>query len=179
MTKTSFLSLLYLVFIGVLFFSCSSPHKKEQALYKQHCASCHIAPAINSLPKTVWDSTILPEMAARMGIKEEGYNPYKGLSFQNQLLIKKSGIYPGVSAISEEDWNMLRAYIIQMAPDSLPDITIPKTPKNLSLFAPKKIAVDSFSGAYITYLEYEKESSSIRTGTISGVLSKYLSLIHI
>ena len=56
--------------------------EKGAEIYTMHCGRCHIAPDINDLPKEYWVKSILPEMAARMGIKDGNFKPYDGLQFE-------------------------------------------------------------------------------------------------
>jgi len=47
--------------------SCKEePPRKEVVLYKQYCASCHMAPKIENLPKNIWENNVLPDMLTRM-----------------------------------------------------------------------------------------------------------------
>ena len=91
--------------ISILLCSCNSPKKdKAVVLYETNCASCHILPEINSLPKDIWSEKILPEMGARLGIRDSGYNPYKGLSFVEMEAVIKTGIFPGKPMLDKRDW---------------------------------------------------------------------------
>ena len=68
--------------------SCTGVSKKEKGeeLYQMQCARCHVAPDINDLPKEFWTDYILPEMAARMGIKDEKFEKY----IDEYIRLKKS-----------------------------------------------------------------------------------------
>jgi len=116
---------------------------------------------------------ILPDMAARMGIKDSAYNPFKGLSFNEIEAIHKTGIYPVRPTISKENWLLLKEYILSQAPDSL--IALPNDNKSnkLSQFIPKPISFDSIKGTFITFLEYSKKQKKLYVGDIRGNLSVY------
>lgn len=84
-----------------------------------HCARCHVVPDINHLPIEYWIKSILPEMAARMGIKDGDFKPYDKMGFDEMQIVHKSGIYPYLSILNDQDWNILKEYILNIAPDSL------------------------------------------------------------
>lgn len=104
----------------VTFASCApNNEKKAVALDANHCARCHFASDINSLLRSLWKDQVLPDMAARMGIIDSINNPYKGPSFKQQEAIMKTGIYNGGATIAMEDWELLREYIMEMAPETI------------------------------------------------------------
>ena len=163
-----------IVFILLSIASCSSPTTKKQvALYEQHCASCHLAPSIKHLPKNIWETKILPDMAARMGIKEAGYNPMDGLSFEEMEATIKTGIYPLRPTLSKEDWNLLKEYIVSMAPDSLEAINRTYQSQELNQFKTRSISLDSAQGSFITFLEYNQADQNVLVGDMNGNLLAY------
>ncbi|NER17386.1 FG-GAP repeat domain-containing protein [Spongiivirga citrea] len=161
--------------VMILITSCQQPDqtKNQQALYKTYCASCHIAPSIQSLPKDLWANAILPDMGARMGIKDSTYNKYEGLSFADIEAVMKTGIYPLKPMLSNEDWDLLKDYIIENAPDSLVSTAPEITTSELNLFEPKPIALDENPGTFITHLEYNISDNTLKNGTIMGGLFEY------
>ena len=170
--KNNYLFFLMLT-VFIIFTSCSiETDKKEVRLYNTHCASCHIAPEIYQLPKHIWEENILPRMAARMGIKNQGFNPKSGLPYSEQAAVLKSGIYPVRPTISEEDWKILHDYIIAMAPDSLAPIEKRAT-KKLKKFKVRTIDVDKIPSSRFTFLDFDDSTSRLRLGNISGDLLEY------
>ena len=161
-----------LILLTLLIISCTTSNSKKQAaIYQKQCASCHLAPSIKDLPKDIWAKNILPDMGARMGIRDSTYNPMKGLSFSEQDAINQTGIYPIKPTMSNNDWESLKAYIISMAPDSLP--TLNHTNKPLHQFVAKPISLDSTKGSFITFLEFNNDGKNLMLGDISGNLSEY------
>ncbi|MGI9547901.1 MAG: FG-GAP repeat domain-containing protein [Flavobacteriaceae bacterium] len=154
--------------------SCSAPTaKNEQALYSTHCGSCHLSPNIEDLPKGIWSNNILPDMAARMGIRENGYNPLKGFSFDEMEAAIKTEIYSPTPSITEEDWIRLREYILMKAPDSLSQPPAPAY-TSLSDFVEKPMALDSIQGSKnITYLNYREETNNLITADLRGDVLQY------
>jgi hypothetical protein len=157
-----------------LLFSCNSDKKKQAlVLYNDYCASCHLAPSIQSLPKQLWANQVLPEMGARMGIRDSTFNPYEGLSYDEYEAVLKSGIYTPAPIIQEKEWKLLKDYIIQQAPDSLkmPENEIMN--KSLSAFIPTPVSIDAVSSPLFTFLNIDGGSGAIKLGDMKGVLSTY------
>jgi len=158
---------------GVFLSSCNlNADKKEVVLYNNHCASCHIVPEINQLPKHIWEDEILPRMAARMGIKNVGFDPLAGMSFPEQEAILKSGVYTVGRSISNDNWKLLHDYIIEMAPDSLPEIAENKAIP-IQKFKVRTIDLDSMPASRITFLDFDSGSAKLRLGNMSGELLSY------
>ena len=168
------LSALLIILITVLLIGCGEPTpKNDVALFNTHCGSCHLAPDINSLPKDIWKNNILPDMAARMGIKEGDFNPYKGLSFDEMEATMRTRIYNPSPVISLEEWAQLRDYIINLSPDSLP--AIPDVPyEELSQFVEEPLVLDQLQGSKnITYLEYQKENNHMIYADLRGEVHRF------
>ena len=161
-------------FLVLFFISCSSStSKKEVALYQTHCTRCHLAPSINDLPKEIWSKNILPDMGARMGIRDSSYNPLKGYSFSEMDAINRTGIYPSIPTISKKDWKLLKNYIISLAPDYLPAIENTLASNELSQFYSKPISLDKVKGTSLTFLQYNSQMQKLLTGDLSGNLFEY------
>ncbi len=135
----------FLILYSLVLLSSCALDKKEKAivLYDDYCASCHIAPSIQSLPKHLWENKVLPEMGARMGVRDTSYTPYEGLSFAEQEAMLKTGLYTLAPIITNEEWSLLKEYIIQEAPDSLTMPKIEIAHKYLIDFRPKPISFDT------------------------------------
>ncbi len=177
--KKSIFSILVKIafFLSIFFiFSCSKEKEKKERqvfLYQAYCASCHMLPAIDDLPKEIWATKLLPDMAARMGIKDGDYNPLKDLQYEEMQKIHDAGIYPAVPILSKEDWSLLKNYILDLAPDSLTFTPYSNTSKPLTQFIPKPITLDTIQGSVITFLEYDKKEKKLWTGDLMGNLSTY------
>jgi len=149
------------LFLGMVFIiSCNSPsEKREEALYRQYCASCHLAPDINNLPKDLWKNSVLPDMAARLDIEELYDNP----------ILDSTEFRPKIKLA---DWLALQQYIISNAPDSLPQNALPKV-EILSSFIPSPLALDEENGALVSFLQMEDKGNGLWVGDIEGRLSRY------
>ena len=162
------------LFSLILLSSCVSDKKKKAiVLYEDYCASCHIAPSIQSLPKHLWTNRILPEMGARMGVRDTSYSPYKGLSFTEQEAMLKTGIYTLAPIITKKEWSLLKDCIIQEAPDSLIMPNIEIMDESLNGFVPKPISFEAISNANYTFLSVDKSNGIIELGDMKGGLMAY------
>ena len=132
-----------------------------------------MAPEINNLPRHIWEKNILPDMAARMGIKEGDYNPYKGLSFDEMEATMRTGLFTTKPLLNNEDWELLKNYILAMAPDTLegiPEVTYHK----LAGFQEKSIILDSIPGSgNITYMAYDRQENQLVYSNLRGHVNRY------
>lgn len=165
---------LFALSIVIYLASCSADKiTKEQRLYETYCASCHIAPDIQDLPRGLWEKSVLPDMGARLGIRDNGYNPYEGLSFTEMEARMASRVYPTVPIIKEEDWYSIKEYILKLAPDTLYGSYNDNQTEPSALFNAEIIKVDENPGAYYTYLGVDKSNQELVLGDIQGNLSRY------
>ena len=165
---------LVLILFILLLIGCEpSGSSKAEALYNSNCGSCHLAPDINNLPRDIWENNVLPDMAARMGIKELDYNPFRGLSFDEMEATMKTGIYSTKPLLGREDWNTLKNYILSMAPDSLasiPDMDY----QPMEGFESRRINLDSIPGSMnFTYMEYKKDENKLTYANLAGLVGSY------
>ncbi|ASV28875.1 FG-GAP repeat domain-containing protein [Maribacter cobaltidurans] len=167
---------IYIISVIALF-SCESKEKKTIALYNSYCASCHVLPTIENLPKHIWEEGVLPDMGARMGIYDSTYDPYEKVSRMEEFAIKQSGIYPEKPLMNISDWNLLKDYILNMAKDSLNTGSVITPRKKVSQFKPNPIILDSIKGSLITFLEYDSVQKQIITGNLNRKLIHYETLI--
>ncbi|MBT8315030.1 MAG: VCBS repeat-containing protein [Maribacter sp.] len=166
------LPLFFLAFLS--FTSCTrNKEKKAIALYNDYCASCHIAPSIQALPKHLWAEQVLPEMGARMGVRDSSYSPYKGLPFDEYEAVLKTGLFTLAPIIGKEEWDLLKEYIIQQAPDSLSMPHKEIANKRLNGFAPKPISFDLINNTKFTYLNADRDDGTVKLGDMKGRLFTY------
>ncbi|UII76463.1 VCBS repeat-containing protein [Flagellimonas sp. HMM57] len=161
-------SFLHITFIWLfaLVLSCckTEEHEKEIAVYNKHCASCHVAPKINELPKDIWKNAILPDMFSRMEVENINQKEYKG-----PFISETTDFKPRISI---NDVLLLEQFILNNAPDKLEMNEIPKM-EQLDDFEQIPIALDNQNGALITYLDYNHDVSKLYFGTVSGTLNTY------
>ncbi|MCP9770092.1 VCBS repeat-containing protein [Lacihabitans sp. LS3-19] len=139
-----------ILFLYFFIFSCTSKKISEtfnakpsglsgEELAKIHCASCHVFPEADLLPKEIWLKGVLPKMALRLG---QGDFMQEMMSHQNteMMVIMESGIYPDKPLIVKEDWEKIVKYYEDNAPENLKSTPTHIT-TDLDLFAasPQKI----------------------------------------
>ena len=131
----------FLLIANILFFSCTEPQeKREEVLFQKYCASCHLAPKIEHLPKGIWKNSVLPDMMARMDIEEIYDAPT-----QTATVFRPK--------IKLADWLTLQQYIISNAPDSLEQVPLPNI-SHISNFTARREALDDENGALFTFLQF-------------------------
>ncbi len=133
------------------------------SLATKYCGSCHRFPEPGLLDKKTWEHSLLPNMGCRLGIRTEGYSPYKGKDMLEQNLLEQANIYPALPLIPDSTWFKIRDYYISNAPDTL---IVPRDssvdleqfvvyPKGALVRVPRlsMLAVDTFSGLVFAGLE--------------------------
>ncbi|MEM6802099.1 MAG: VCBS repeat-containing protein [Bacteroidota bacterium] len=173
MSKASCFFLYSLAIACILWTSCTPEAEKEQALYEENCGSCHQLPDIQSLPKHLWEKEVLPEMAARMGIREEGYNPLKDFSFKEMGAVIKSGIYSQKRYLSAKDWERIKHYVLKQAPEELLSTSTYPQSSPLKHFKAKEISLDSVKGSNYTFMRFEREKEMLYLADIRGNIVQY------
>ena len=148
---------IFLVLLS-FFLSCNTSQQPStvtsQELYAQKCSRCHISPPLDALPKHLWKN-LLPELGAKMGLIEPGYSPLAGMNAVEIDAVLASGIYTGKPIVSEAEWQQLKSYIIENAPDSISKYQREAHKfEPLDQFVTKKINVDLRPGSFITFLSY-------------------------
>lgn len=154
---------------GLLLSSCSNSEEQPEMLFAAHCGNCHLAPDPAALTKAIWQDKVLPEMAARMGIVENGYNPLKGLSKNEKAAIAQSNVYPKQPQLSTENWVKIKDYILALAPDSLQN-AVPLQLGPLTVFKAEVVKMNENPGSFITLLAYQKAQRQFLVGNVSGEL---------
>src|SRR5688572_9699 len=107
-----FFSLFTVIFLSIL--SCENSQNKNEQIAKQYCSSCHAFPDPSLLDKKTWDQKTLPEMAFRMGLD---LSPLATINSDDHEAILKT--IPHSRTVSEGDWEKIRQYYLDAAPDSI------------------------------------------------------------
>ncbi|MBU6400825.1 MAG: VCBS repeat-containing protein [Verrucomicrobia bacterium] len=88
-----------------------------------YCQMCHVWPAPDLLPKTTWQTQILPRMRVRLG-----FTPQAGEREPDPNLfaaLKQVGMFPREPMISEAVWRQIAAYYLERAPEQ----PVPQDPR--------------------------------------------------
>ncbi len=122
------------------FVSCSdSPgvkYPEGEQLASKYCGSCHSVPGPEALSSDLW-MQILPRMGARLGrnFTQQEAGHYQALSVL--------GMNVSEPAITNEDWEMLRAYFLANSPETLPYSATEISPEPLKLFKSHLISISN------------------------------------
>ncbi len=110
-------ALAFLIISFTLSLSCgTNKEDRGKMLAETYCGSCHLYPDPNILDKATWENGVLPEMGIRMG-QLDNFNKLASFS-QDELLEKiNHHIYSDKPYMSQEDWELLKAYILSKAPE--------------------------------------------------------------
>ncbi len=112
-------------------------------------------------------------MATRMGIISQENHPYYNLPFNEQSIIIKKGIFPSKPIIDVNDWELLKSYIINLAPDSLEINENSFRAKKNNQFKEIPIVLDKNISNNITFVGFDSLHQSILIGSNRGTLTSY------
>lgn len=158
--------ILIVVFSIAIFFvvrSYFTPAKGE-ILAKQYCASCHVFPQPGLLPKAVWNESVLPQMAFRMGFKD--FTIFGQIAPADQPIVTKA--LPANPMVTDREWELIRNYYLTNAPVSL-EAKEPAIEDSLDQFTPVH---PTFDRKYITLLSFDSLSSNLYIGNVYAWLYK-------
>lgn len=163
--------LLAALLCGMLW-GCATPPSGEK-VYAQNCAGCHQLPDVQDLTAALWAHEILPQMGARLGIRDSGYNLFANMSFKEIAAVNESGVYPLKAQLSEAEWAALKAYVLSLAPDSLPAQPATKALQQLTDFELEPVNMDKLPGGYLTYMGLDTTGTRLVAGDMQGRLFQY------
>lgn len=105
--------------LSLLFYACKTEEASVEQLVKNTCSSCHLFPEPNLLPKDIWLTQVLPNMAFRMGLVDL----MDGLVYvPQQDLLTVIGTLPKERMVNEDEWAQIVNYYQTKSPDTLPSI---------------------------------------------------------
>lgn len=139
-------------------------------MYESYCGTCHLAAKPGDLPKALWANSVLPDMASRLGLSINGYDPYAGIPWQEKAMMASINPYPSTPLISEEDYTLIHTYILAHAPEELRIDDRSGRTLSLDQFSSEIITIDQRTGGHTTFLGYDESSSSFTIGNIAGYL---------
>lgn len=146
----------------VLLSGCQTPEEKDEQTARQFCSSCHTFPDASLLPRHIWETTVLPQMAFRMG---------KDLSILSTLpradQAEVMNTLPQQSMVTEEQWLSIQRYYQKNAPEALSLDTTKRVDQTLSTLSPEAHKVGAFP--LHTFIQFDSPS---RTFLLGSRLSK-------
>ena len=146
----------------------------EEALFTAYCGGCHLTPDPTHLPKNIWDESVLPEMAARLGYQYRGYDAMAKYSMEERLDISQTGAYPAEATIDSATWHRLHQWVLAQAPDTIAvDGERQNRHRSMTSFIPEPVSLDTVSLATITYVDFLEGSNEFVTGDAFGNLFRF------
>ncbi|MGC4035176.1 MAG: VCBS repeat-containing protein [Chitinophagaceae bacterium] len=149
-----------------------------QIVATANCQRCHSFPSPELLDKKTWRESVLPNMGWRLGIRENGANPYADLSPEDEKILRALNVYPETPQISVADWNAIKKFYEVLSPaEPLPQKRIEK-PGVLTSFEPKLIKFDDKALPQTTLLKFNPSASQLYIGDAQAlyILDKKLTL---
>ncbi len=163
-----------LTLLGTLFTTCGRDTSSPLTLAEEHqqlCGNCHLAPAPQDIPKSVWIGSVLPNMAARVGLAYGDYDPFKGLGMEEGFRVSMSGAYPEVAQVDSALWWRVHDYIVALAPDSIQvDASRAGRHTSMTQFRPRSLRLDSNDRAFITGAHFSPLHQSMVVSDVTGAL---------
>ncbi|HEY9178139.1 MAG TPA: VCBS repeat-containing protein [Flavipsychrobacter sp.] len=107
----------------LLFASCKQDKSAEegQKLAKTYCVSCHSFPEPDLLDKNSWEKYMLPRMGVFLGVTE--HDSLRNVMVSNEAerqIADASGVFPKQQVVTDEEWQKIKAFYLENAPDKLP-----------------------------------------------------------
>lgn len=146
---------------------------REEKLAKAYCSSCHEYTPPSMLPRTIWETKVLPEMGLRLGIGDKN-TLLTRMQFKLFDQLNSLGIYPDNNLISQKDWLSIVHFYLETSSDSTVIINdLDKPLQNLTKFKPFYILSDAGAAAQTTMVQYMPKRKQIWIGSRSNRLDKY------
>lgn len=138
---------------------------KGERLALNYCQRCHLFPQPSLLDKKTWTNSVLPNMGWRLGVRENGTDPYADLLPAEEKIIRQAGVYPETPAIADADWKAIKEYYENAAPsEPLPQENKFNAPAVLTGFEPKLIKFDDKPLPQTTLLKYDNRTAQLYVG---------------
>lgn len=128
---------------------------KGELLARNYCASCHLFPGPELLPKDVWMTKTIPEMGLRLGMSHHGPEYYDS-GFNK-------AIYPENMMLSQEEWESLVMYYKIMAPQEIPVYKQEKLEESDG-FETMAYAYNGELSSIVTMVEYNAKDEKLYLG---------------
>ncbi len=150
----------------LLFFSCTQKDTAEegQALAKTYCVSCHSFPEPDLLDKNSWGKYMLPRMGVFLGVIE--HDSLRRILVANDAerqIAEASGVFPKQQVVTDEEWQKIKAFYLQNAPDKLPAPAKKEIAKGLKHFN-TEVPVYKLSPPSVTMVKLDTVNRAIFTG---------------
>ncbi|MEM9325092.1 MAG: VCBS repeat-containing protein, partial [Bacteroidota bacterium] len=140
-----------------------------EVLYTAYCGGCHASPEVAHVPKAIWNTKVLPEMAARLGYRYRGYDPMANYSLLEQREVQLTAAYPSSPLIDSISWQRLHDWVVSQAPDSIP-VALTRAQRNdrLTQFDIEPVRLDTVALSTITYVDFQEDEKDFVIGDAFG-----------
>ena len=106
-----------------------------RAIAQQYCATCHLFPEPDTLPREAWTNIIQPAMAKWLGLEKPDYDKMPGGE-----LLRAAALFPTAPLLNSNDSSTIWSYYTHAAPDYLNTNSLRPAPRaGLQQFRPRKI----------------------------------------
>src|SRR5205085_4047523 len=110
--------------------------ERGHRLAQIYCQTCHLFPEPTLLDKATWEQGALPDMAPWLGLAKPKLERRR-----DGEVITEADVFPPAPVISPQDWEAIRNYYKEAAPDRpLPQPERPPIQPNLKQFRIKPLA---------------------------------------
>ena len=159
-----------------------NPSLSDDGLFlsKKYCGTCHLYPIPELLDKKTWHQSVLPRMAAFLGIFTDNQNYYDQMPAQwfepgkGGQRVKDAGVYPSNPLLSKEEWIKIRDYYIANAPSSLPENQLSDSIKvGIPNFITKKFNLDQSLSPVIQSLYVDSMNHEVYFAEMNGSLFRF------
>ena len=172
----------------VLLYSCNNTPKQEpytppkpqnlsgKVLAQTYCGSCHQVPEPSMLDKAIWEKGVLPNMAYRLGIDQDYFKLFANADADEMQIVLGTGIYPEHPQLAMEDWEKIKKYYLDNAPEKpIKQEAKPKVKVGLTDFVVKPLKVLGDESPRITLVKFNPESQEIYVAWrgFSNFIKKY------
>jgi hypothetical protein len=147
------------VMVWVTLAGCRTPEQQDEQTARQYCSGCHTFPDASLLPKDVWNNSIMPQMAFRMG-RDHSLLSAMTRADQTEVLT----ILPGQPMVTEEQWAAIQRYYQKNSPAHLS--ALPETVRvdtTLDGFRVERHRIGTFP--LHTFTSFDSTSSSFLVGS--------------
>ncbi len=145
----------------------------ERELAVAVCGSCHLFPEPLLLPKTAWQRGVLPRMAIRLGLSQEGLQPYRELRYEEINTVMQAGIFPDEPLVDSVAWAKITQYYLREAPaEAPPQARQAAVPLDLSLFRAVDVRFAANRPPLTTLLRFDAGAGHLWVGEGDGTLRR-------
>jgi hypothetical protein len=140
-------------------------------LAMDYCQRCHLFPDPQLLDKKTWATSVLPNMALRLGIRVDEQDPYADLIPEEEKAMRALNVYPETKLISEPEWKKIIAYYQAIAPAEplAQEPGIPVT-DSLPLFHVSDLTVGDKQVPKTTLIKYDRATARVYVGDDQNAL---------